>query len=258
MSCSLTRWSSPRVGSSSRTTAGDAVSCTASTRPSRCPSDRSRGCWSPGRPGTMRSTSARQVPGSAPASRSACLALLVDGGEVEEVGGRLRDERRPVAQRGGRVGAVDRTVPAWRGPAGCSAHSSDDLPEPLRPMTASTCPRGTCEVDPTEGDDVAVADHQPAPVEPVPGSGGLSSRRPHRAPGGPGRGGARAGGRPGGARRAPTAGRIPTGQPAELHDRRRQRRARRARSAAARRAEPSRAARPSRRTARRARAGARP
>ncbi len=70
---------------------------------------------------------------------------------------------RPTGQRRRRA-----PCPTARGPAGCSAHSSEDLPEPFRPMTATTSPRVQLEVDPAHGHDVAVAHDQAAPVQPRP------------------------------------------------------------------------------------------
>ena len=69
----------------------------------------------------------------------------VDGVQVEQVGGGLRDQADQAARRGRLhlarvvalpVGAGSVTVPPSRVPEPCSAHSSDDLPEPLRPIRA--------------------------------------------------------------------------------------------------------------------------
>ena len=116
----------------------------ASTRASRWPSDRSRGC-------ARRVDVAGQSlePGQARAGLGAGLVvggltLGADGRPVEQVARRLRhqrDQRR--ASAGPTVaGSVPSTstVPPLRRPEPCSAHSSDDLPEPLRPMSATTSP----------------------------------------------------------------------------------------------------------------------
>ena len=178
------------------------------------------GARSPGRPAR---TPRRRWRGRAGRPASAAPAPTGDGGAV---GGIAR--RRPS------------TVPACRGPAGCSAHSSDDLPEPLRPITATTSPRGTWRSTPAQRDDVAVAHHQPAPVEPAPRV--LAAPRATTVTSGRRNQGVEA--------LAEAAGlaagvahrqrhRVPAGQAAELHDRRGERRRGRARSAAAERAEPS-------------------
>ena len=83
-------------------------------------------------PGTSRSRRARQAPAAAVGGR----ALLGDRLEVEQVGGRLRDQPDERAAPGGvergRVGAVDRDA-AGAAPSAC----------PAGPRAASTC-RSRC------------------------------------------------------------------------------------------------------------------
>ena len=149
--------SRPRVGSSSSSTGGSAVSWTASTSASFCPSDRSRGWRSRGMPGATRSSSAgagaararrsrgrpgrtprRRCRGRAGRPRSAGPARPVSA--VLPQRGRAARRRRMPRHRSAAVGRVTRTVPEVSGPLPWSAHSRDDLPEPLRPMRAVTSP----------------------------------------------------------------------------------------------------------------------
>ena len=223
-------------------------------------------------PGASRSSSSRASAADADPvgdSRSACCAA----------------PRRPCPGRAGRPGSAARgrpgaarrwpatatsgrrrrrrRVPVWRGPAPWSAHSSDDLPEPLRPISAVTSP---CDA----GRGRRRGRRRPRR------SGrrrcGRAGRRRRRA--GPAIGAAaaeRAPSRPP-SWRAERVGqaagvadrqrqRLPAGQPAELDDRRRHRRS----SPAWRPGRPGRDGavgpdldRPGRRTARPAPAGARP
>ncbi len=136
---------------------------------SRCPSDRSRGCMVVG---DARCEPVEQRRGRGRESTAAGFAV-----GLRQLGGdacRGRAGRRASAapaRRASRAAAAGRvggsrpptsTLPAWRGPEPCSAHSSEDLPEPLRPISAVTSPASEVEVDVADGDDVAVAHHDVA------------------------------------------------------------------------------------------------
>ena len=142
---SLAVGSSPRVGSSSSSTSGAAVSCSASTSASRCPSDRSRGCASDGdadgEPIEQRAAGA----GGCARVGVGLRALGRDGRQVQQIARELAAR----ARRCGEPRPAGRRVPTSTpgGPEPCSAQSSDDLPEPLRPISATTSPRVQVEVD---------------------------------------------------------------------------------------------------------------
>jgi hypothetical protein len=104
-------------------------------------------------------------------------ALLVDGGQVEQVGGVWGTRPTRARARRGTAGGVDAgdvTVPPSRRPLPCSAHSSEDLPEPLRPMRAMTSPRAHVQVDVAHRHHVAVADHH------APGARSTGAAAPRR------------------------------------------------------------------------------
>ena len=94
----------------------------------------------------------RQVPAATVRLAVGLRALRGDRVQVEQVGRGLRHQADPPAglvggQRPGSAPAPTTTVPACRGPEPCSAQSSDDLPDPLRPISATTSPAAQVEVD---------------------------------------------------------------------------------------------------------------
>ena len=107
---------------------GAPVSCTASTRPSRCPSDRSRGCCVAGTPGSEPLEQRRQVPGGAPSRGRPARTRLATVARYSRSAGRLRHQPDRDARRRRCLDRRRPTVPAWRGPEPWSAQSSDDLP----------------------------------------------------------------------------------------------------------------------------------
>ena len=121
------------MGSSSSITVGAAASWIASTRPSRCPSDRSRGCIAGSTSPTRRSSSAAVVPASTAASRSPCAHSSRHRREVEQVAGRLRhqpDQPARVGRRQRPTGRARRRRRSRRRAA----------PSPAAPTAATTCP----------------------------------------------------------------------------------------------------------------------
>ena len=121
----------------------------AKTSASRCPSDRSRGWLLRSMPGTSRSRSPSHVPVARSASRSACAhswatvsrynrsaafcgtsptSARASAGESRSVSTTVPSSRRTP------------TVPRVRWPLPCSAHISVDLPDPLRPISATISP----------------------------------------------------------------------------------------------------------------------
>ena len=97
-------------------------------------------------PGASRSSRSRRPDprpfGRLPVGLGALLGHRV---EVQQVGRGLGHEpdQAPGLGRRQRLGVDSRptsTVPPWRGPDPWRAHSSDDLPEPLRPISAVTSP----------------------------------------------------------------------------------------------------------------------
>lgn len=121
------------------------------TGASFCPSDRSRGWVASSIPGARRSGRARAlrpVADSVSAWSSSCLTL---SGWRRSAGvcGTSPTSRRACAGEtvcGSVPPVLSRTVtvPVLRGPVPCRAHSKEDLPEPLRPISAVTSP--SCRV----------------------------------------------------------------------------------------------------------------
>ncbi len=114
--------------------------------------------------------------------RVGLVELVAHRLEIEQVGRRLgneADERARLARGEAPWGPCrrPRRAPLWRLPDPCIAHSSDDLPDPLRPISAVTSFGREIEVDAADRDDVAVAD------EHVAGPQAVGRRAPH--PGAP-------------------------------------------------------------------------
>ena len=102
-----------------------------------CPGPAGRAA--PGRRRPMSRPTGRRTPGRPrPAPRPPCRGRAGRPGSAAP--GRPAAGPRSPASDLGSVPATS-TRPVWRGPEPWSAHSSDDLPEPLRPMRAVTSPR---------------------------------------------------------------------------------------------------------------------
>ena len=165
----------------------------------------------------IRSSRRRQVPAGVPDSRSAwshSSSTVARYSRSDGVCGTRATDATPSS-----VTSCPSTVtdPPCRRPAGWSAHSSDDFPEPLRPMSATTSPAATCEVDAAQRDHLPVANDQArgrrARSDPSAigrgrwgGDGEAVAERGHQATGVPDR----------------QRERIPAGQPAESDDGRRE------------------------------------
>ena len=155
VSRSLAPWSRPRVGSSSSTTprrrgraAPRARGRAAALRRGRGGAGRRRGRARAGRAARGR------CPPGAPDSRSAWAhssSTVARYSRSAASAARGRPSRRPSSAT---LGSARRPspMPPWRRPAGWSAHSSDDFPEPLRPISATTSPAAQVEVDPAQRD----------------------------------------------------------------------------------------------------------
>ena len=141
-------WRSSRARASARRAArtfGVAASCTASTSARRCPSERSRGCVASAIPGAMRSSVRARAPGNGARLRIGARELLADGVEIEQIRGRVRHQPDQRARLGRAEVGRGRAPPRRpgrraRAPEPWSAHSSDDFPAPLRPMSATISP----------------------------------------------------------------------------------------------------------------------
>ena len=176
------------------------------------------GCWSSGEAGHDPLEQAAAGPRRRAGLAVGLVALLVDGGEVQQVGRRLRHEGHRRHAVVGHLGPSTVTDPPCRRPAGWSAHSSDDFPEPLRPMSATTSPAAPSRSTPRSATTSAVADHQAACVErrsaPRRRGAGAAGREPASRS------------RSGADQAAGVADRqrerVPAGQPAESDDGRRQ------------------------------------
>ncbi len=155
-------WSRPRVGSSSSTTAARCTSCTARTRPSRWPSERSRGCWSPAMPGHDPVEERPAAPLAWAALPVRLSALLVDRGQVEQVGrglGHQRHRRRSATESRRRPSSPCRRAGV---PPGAAPTAATTCPTPLRPITATTSPPARSRSTLRSATTVAVPHHQPA------------------------------------------------------------------------------------------------
>ena len=188
--CSRARGSARRAAPAR----GRPASTIASTSASRCPWERSRGCRSPGMPGTSRSSTSRQVPASTPA-RVRGGALLVHGLEVEQVVGVLRHQpdAGPAGRRvqPGGVGTGDGD-PARRTPTACPGASTaaSTCPAPLRPITAQTRPARTVRSTSRSDHPLAAGHAEPGGGEHLVADARVRRRRrrPAAPPSGPGAG----------------------------------------------------------------------